>query len=1587
MTHLKRILEAIGIPEHVGTSEKTLAALGRSGEAVPPGQSRMTPAAAVLLDPLSLNDKRVHPREAAESADKAVRTSAPPLDDSQRKAIANALSRWLSVICGPPGTGKTETFAAMVHQLANREARRESGGCYNILLTGPNYRVAAELAERVVRRMLKDKSVAAKFFIVHCEGKEDEFQVSAEPTSGFTVRKTTADAGRREFRDLIDSLNAADKSNVNIVAAAVHQCPKIAEQAASLDCGDPVVRPLFDFLLIDDSSQADMSIAIPPLALLKNEFQVVLAGDHLQTPLLSQCKPLVGAEHLAGSIQKYMVERFSVPKETLLSNYRSAGEIVEFTRSLGYPKELQAVYPTARLWQLSDTAEFEKDLEAAGLALSEGWSAVLDPMKRIVTITYRDGVSGHANPFEADCVASLVYLLQRTASADLAYHRDEGEALPYDTENTGRFWHTGVAVVTSHRAQREAIVRRLRRTFPRDKTEWIEGAVDTVERFQGGERHTIIVSFGAGDPDLIAGDEKFHMQIEHTNVTISRAMAKCIVLMSEEVAGHVPANRDAIMNVKCVADEWCKEKVEAEVWSQAHGSRRIAIRSRPVRPSTPYPDRLLRKLETFDTIVVPTPGIRSDLIEAYTHWKQGQEVRCWAEPTIRTWQDQIRYVWETSSHEIGGRRLLSPIEFRSQWMNAGVRAFEKLSRDEATPDPDWRFRYVSDICDAALGTWKFVNSYDVDTGDQPDDETLKGYFRAWVDEYRATAEEHDWISDAELVRTLLDCIQTPRMEPRTLYVTLPGEQHDRNQYIEESTRNPANEHLELTCESSNDAGINHEVRFVAFDTTNEEIEAAAAWALRHLQSSTGSDDGSLAAQRECAGPVRIGIVIPDTRRTRLAVERQFLATFCPDGYRAWETPQFRIVDSRALIDAPECQQVLSYIRTLYAQRIDYTKARNFLRSARHSDLVPKSVRDMLEEKLYGDYTIRTSFQAPPFTKDSTRVCLPEWARRFGHIIECSLYTLKSSLRSTFGDRLSGPIEKLLDDGGHPSLDDLIEVLLPTQGADPGVTDLVEILERIRDTGSPETEGLALSLKEERLLARLEELIERIDESITVRRLLGVVENLREVALGTDTPMDFNQAYAYLRTACREEVLSVGRGDCPVEIHTLEQAVGRHFTHLWVIGMRDSDWPPQVPVDPLLDLDRARQGNKHVAKLFDHDGRYSRALAGLRLTVDQCCNREAIVFSYAGRDASTDRTFMPSRGLAALRTGETGGRWRGTHHESLLWTDSDSFRRYESLDAYAFHPIYSRVGEPKGDGIRQPPQGYNDEVPMQESEGRSDKTPRQPGYDEITRQFECPFRAFGIHRLSVERQERISGSTGNDANANSIREFISDVDEFGRTTDAGASWPRCLEPAWPVGSTEHPHYGIVSFESRYGNDAEKYILDCRVGIHGTFEEEELSPPDETDQSPQISKRKKDGFMALLERKKYFPFRILQYALDALDKPGTCSANVSDDTYVGYIIGKKKSGRLEVVKHFEIPIGELKELRPEAGKEGETLRQLIGRLHGEFQDGKMKPAPIGGNVRIPDDEGKTVCGICHLRTACRYHFAGDPLRPGSWERCDD
>jgi hypothetical protein len=98
--------------------------------------------------------------------------------------------------------------------------------------------------------------------------------------------------------------------------------------------------------------------------------------------------------------------------------------------------------------------------------------------------------------------------------------------------------------------------------FPDVDPALIRGAVDTVERFQGQQRDVIVASFALGDPDAISQEEEFLFSLRRFNVMASRARAKLIVLVSQEVVDHLSNDADTLRDsrlLKFFADIFCRQ--------------------------------------------------------------------------------------------------------------------------------------------------------------------------------------------------------------------------------------------------------------------------------------------------------------------------------------------------------------------------------------------------------------------------------------------------------------------------------------------------------------------------------------------------------------------------------------------------------------------------------------------------------------------------------------------------------------------------------------------------------------------------------------------------------------------------------------------------------------------------------------------------------------------------------------------------------------------------------------------------------------------------------------------------------------------
>ena len=104
------------------------------------------------------------------------------------------------------------------------------------------------------------------------------------------------------------------------------------------------------------------------------------------------------------------------------------------------------------------------------------------------------------------------------------------------------FWGERLGIVTPHRAQMSR-VRNLLENAARMRPTSLP-FVDTVDRFQGQERDLIIASYTVADRDFVASEAEFILSARRFNVTLTRARSKFVMLVSDALVGHLPADAD-----------------------------------------------------------------------------------------------------------------------------------------------------------------------------------------------------------------------------------------------------------------------------------------------------------------------------------------------------------------------------------------------------------------------------------------------------------------------------------------------------------------------------------------------------------------------------------------------------------------------------------------------------------------------------------------------------------------------------------------------------------------------------------------------------------------------------------------------------------------------------------------------------------------------------------------------------------------------------------------------------------------------------------------------------------------------------------
>ncbi|MDF3018285.1 MAG: superfamily helicase, partial [Thermomicrobiales bacterium] len=194
-------------------------------------------------------------------------------------------------------------------------------------------------------------------------------------------------------------------------------------------------------------------------------------------------------------------------------------------------------------------------------------AAVLTPEHPLVVVVHDEAESQVRNRFEQQLIAPILELLALADPAGYGLGPEEG-----------------LGVVVPHRAQRADLQERVPALTVIDPATGAVtlSAVDTVERFQGGERTVILVGATESDREYLLASSQFLLDPRRLTVALSRAKRKMVLVAARSVFELFSADEETFANSQlwknllrrtCTVSLWNGEREgrRVEVWGNTSG--------------------------------------------------------------------------------------------------------------------------------------------------------------------------------------------------------------------------------------------------------------------------------------------------------------------------------------------------------------------------------------------------------------------------------------------------------------------------------------------------------------------------------------------------------------------------------------------------------------------------------------------------------------------------------------------------------------------------------------------------------------------------------------------------------------------------------------------------------------------------------------------------------------------------------------------------------------------------------------------------------------------------------------------------------
>lgn len=479
----------------------------------------------------------------------AQRGALHPFEPSKRAYIGSHGDAPMLLVQGPPGTGKS--YATAYALFARLQGAMAAGREFRAMLACKTHAATDVLMENALdirRRLAELRDLHPDVFRDYFDPRLLEVPIYRLRPSRDAPEGAIVLRGKRSDEPaMIDTVLAREWCIAAATPGSIYSA--LDERWKNNIFG----HELSDCLVLDEASQMNLPEALMAALPLKQDGQLIVVGDHRQMP------PII--KHRWDDEPRRTFKEFRSYASLFEALLALRPPMIKFEESFRLHADM-AAFLRQEIYRHDGIPYFSQETRVlpASRHADPFVAAVLAPAHPLVVVVHDEGRSQQRNPFEQQLIEPVL----RALADPLTYGFE-----PLD----------GLGVVVPHRAQRAALQDALPMLVLTDPETGVIrlSAVDTVERFQGGEREVIIVSATESDRNYLLQAGEFLLDPRRLTVALSRAKQKVVLVASRSVFNLFSADEEVFASAQlwknllrrtCTELLWSGERhgQQVEVW-------------------------------------------------------------------------------------------------------------------------------------------------------------------------------------------------------------------------------------------------------------------------------------------------------------------------------------------------------------------------------------------------------------------------------------------------------------------------------------------------------------------------------------------------------------------------------------------------------------------------------------------------------------------------------------------------------------------------------------------------------------------------------------------------------------------------------------------------------------------------------------------------------------------------------------------------------------------------------------------------------------------------------------------------------------